>query len=126
MLEIAFSSTRNGVKTCVLTGRLDADSYEELDAELEPVLASGVTRLVFDLTRLEYISSAGIRCFVKAQKALKGAGGETSILNPQPQIQKVFDIVKAIPTRNVFTSVAELDAYLDAIQMKAVAEDKDS
>jgi hypothetical protein len=38
------------------------------------------------------------------------------LLNPQPPVQKVFDIVKAVDVNEVFRSVAELDAYLDAMQ----------
>ena len=40
-------------------------------------------------------------------------------MNLQPQIQKVFEILKAIPTLKVFASIAELDTYLDNMQ-KAV------
>jgi hypothetical protein len=37
----------------------------------------------------------------------------------QPQIRKVFDILNALPTLQVFTSIQELDAYLDAMQKAA-------
>jgi hypothetical protein len=37
----------------------------------------------------------------------------------QPQIRKVFDILSALPTLQVFTSIKELDAYLDAMQKAA-------
>jgi hypothetical protein len=45
------------------------------------------------------------------------------VANPQPQIQKVFDMVKAVPLNEIFTSVAEADAYLDAMQRKVVEGD---
>ena len=37
----------------------------------------------------------------------------------QPQIKKVFDILNALPSLQVFASVAELDSYLDAMQKTA-------
>jgi len=40
-------------------------------------------------------------------------------INLQPQIQKVFDILKAIPSLKVFASIQELDRYLDLMQKKA-------
>jgi hypothetical protein len=43
------------------------------------------------------------------------------MLNPQPPVQRVFDIVKATDVSRVFRSVAELDAYLDTMQ-KGVRE----
>ncbi len=103
--------------TVTLTGRLDTDTAPELDDALNDVLArAGITRLVFDLSGLDYLSSAGIRCFIRARKAVEPRGGKVAIVNPQPGVRKVLEIVKAIPSGGIFASVAELDAYLDAIQ----------
>jgi anti-anti-sigma regulatory factor len=86
---------------------------------LNRVLANtGLVRLVFDLSQLEYLSSAGIRCFVRARKALEPGGSEVVIVNPQPAVRKVLDIVKAIPEGGIFASVEELDEYLDDMQRK--------
>ena len=105
--------------TLALEGRLDTHTAPQLDAALDRVLMSaGIQRLVFDLGKLEYLSSAGIRCFVRARKILEPQGGRIAIVNPQPAVQKVLDIVKAIPPGGLFRSVAELDAYLDEMQRK--------
>ena len=105
--------------TLALEGRLDSNTAPELDAALDRVLMNaGIQRLVFDLGKLAYLSSAGIRCFVRARKILEPQGGRIAIVNPQPAVQKVLDIVKAIPAGGVFKSVAELDAYLDEMQRK--------
>ena len=105
--------------TLKLVGRLDTDTAPELDSELNGVLASkGIKRLVFDLSGLDYLSSAGIRCFVRARKAVEPNGGTVAVVNPQPGVRKVLDIVKAIPAKGIFASVAELDEYLDAIQQQ--------
>jgi anti-anti-sigma factor len=105
--------------TITLEGRLDTNTAPDLDRVLDSVLVrKGITRMVFDLGKLEYLSSAGIRCFVRARKALEPDGGRVAIVNPQPAVQKVLDIVKAIPPGGVFRSVAELDAYLDEMQRK--------
>ena len=37
-------------------------------------------------------------------------------VNLQPQVKKIFEIINALPSMDVFASVAELDAYLDAMQ----------
>ena len=105
-----------------LEGRLDTETVEVLDRELEALLAGDVKVLVFDLSALDYISSAGLRSLFGAQKSMEKRGGESLLLNPQPQVQKVFDIVKAVPLKTVFRSVAELDSYLDTIQRKAREE----
>jgi anti-anti-sigma factor len=71
---------------------------------------------VVDLQNLEYISSAGLRSLFKAKKRASTEGGNLLLVNPQPQVKKVFDIIKALPTESIFTSEEELDSYLDKMQ----------
>ncbi len=110
----------NGNQYVVLSGRLDSGSYEQLDQALEPLLAAArpAMMLVMDLARLEYISSAGVRCILKARKALAPMDGRVLVVNPQAQIHKVLEIVQALPMHEVFTSTAEADAYLDRLQQE--------
>lgn len=112
-----------------LGGRLDTHTHAELDAALAPLLADpSITTLVLELSGLEYISSAGIRSVFRARKALSARAGKVLVANPQPQIKKVFDMVKAVPMNSIFASVEEADAYLDAMQRKVLQgadEDED-
>ena len=118
-LDIDVTGSGPTDRRVTLKGRLDSLTAPKLDAELAPVLGSpDVTSLVFHLDRLEYISSAGIRCIMRARKALEARGGRVAIVNAQPAVLKVFEIVKALPADQVFRSQAELDAYLDAMQRR--------
>ena len=119
-LQIRIDPAINGNQKVVLGGRLDTHSYDELDRRLAPVLASDIRSLVLDLAELEYISSAGVRSIFKARKALATRNGKVLVLNPQPQIKKVFDVVKAVPLNEIFTSTQEADAYLDMMQRKVL------
>lgn len=105
-----------------LKGRLDAMTYLDFDTAAQPLLdalARGST-VVLDLAGLEYISSAGLRSVARIRKATRAIDGHTLLLDPQPQVRKVFDIVKAVPVSEVFTSTSELDAYLDRIQRRVI------
>ncbi|MES2311850.1 MAG: STAS domain-containing protein [Pseudomonadota bacterium] len=109
-------------------GRLDAMTFGELDEAALALLRrldDGST-VVIDLTGLEYVSSAGLRSFAKIRKSMRARGGHTLLLNPQPQVRKVFDIVKAVPVSEVFTSTQELDAYLDRMQRQITEGDSDA
>ena len=119
-LQIQVSPPGNGSQRVVLAGRLDTHSYEDLDEALAPLLHRQLQSLVLDLAGVDYISSAGIRSLFKARKALGGHGGKVLLVNPQAQIQKVLDVVKAVPMNEIFASTAEADAYLDAMQRKAL------
>ena len=116
-MSLKITVDKSPTPTLKLVGRLDTDTAPQLDGELNKVLGrKDIKRLVFDLSGLDYLSSAGIRCFVRARKVVEPGGGTVAIVNPQPGVRKVLDIVKAIPTKGIFASVAELDEYLDAIQ----------
>ncbi|MET4676024.1 STAS domain-containing protein [Luteibacter sp. ME-Dv--P-043b] len=106
--------------TVWLEGRLDAASFGEFDEALRditPMVDNGGT-LIVDLSALDYISSAGLRSLAQLRKQMHDRTGRVLLLNPQPQVKKVFEIVKAVPVAEVFASVAELDQYLDHMQRK--------
>jgi anti-anti-sigma factor len=99
-------------------GSLDSNTYEILESRLQRITATSPRTIIFDLKGLSYISSAGVRVILATKKALKAAGGDIALANLQPQIRKVFDIIKAVPSLSIFESVEELDRYLDAMQKK--------
>jgi anti-anti-sigma factor len=102
--------------TIALVGRLDTHTAPDLDQALDGFLTRpGIERLIFNLSQLDYLSSAGIRCFIRARKAIEPAGGKVAIVNPQAPVRKVLDIVKAVP-QGIFASIEELDEYLDEMQ----------
>lgn len=80
----------NGNVTLTITGRLDTTTAPELEKTLDSVL-DGTKELVFDMTGLEYISSAGLRVILKAQKAMN-AQGSMKLTGVNDSIMEVFDI----------------------------------
>jgi anti-anti-sigma factor len=106
-----------------LEGRLDTVSAAELERRLELLLDGRYDRLILDLARLEFISSAGIRVLVQARKCMgaQDCGCAVVMVNAQPQILKVFEIIKALPGMKVFRSDAEMDQYLGVIQRRVLS-----
>ena len=106
-------------------GKLDAVTCPEFDRALDGVLAQAPRggTLVIDLVDLEYVSSAGLRSLFRARKAMRSNSGFSLIVHAQPQVRKVFEIVKAVPVHEIFQSVEELDAYLSEMQRKVVEGD---
>ena len=120
-IQLQKDPVNSSVVVVKLKGSLDTATAPELEKQLAPVLAGTVKDLVFNLADLKFISSAGLRIFSMARKALKERGGQASFANMQPQIQEVFAIIKALPGVAVFESVEEMDSYLAARQ-RAVLE----
>ena len=73
-----------------LEGRLDTTSAPQLEAELRQSL-NGITRLDWDFSALEYISSAGLRVLLAAQKVMQKQG-EMVIHNVNETVMEVFEI----------------------------------
>ncbi|RPI21329.1 MAG: anti-sigma factor antagonist [Acidobacteria bacterium] len=103
-------------KRAVLKGALDSEAQTELKEKLDPILASDVKALILDLAGLSYINSAGLQYLFMARRTMEAKRGALLLVNVQRQVQKVFDIVRALPAESVFSSVEELDRYLDRIQ----------
>jgi anti-anti-sigma factor len=115
-LNVRVEDRQGLTKTMFLEGRLDSGTAPEFDSELDGVLETPMKVLVLDLSKLDYLSSAGIRSMFRAQKSMRARGGKTLVVNPQPAVKKVFEIVKAVDLKTVFASVRELDEYLDSLQ----------
>ena len=99
-------------------GSIDATTYTALAAEVQKILPKTASLIIFDLEKVEFVSSAGIGVVLSAEKAMKAKGGKALLVNLKPQIRKVFDIVKALPPHQVFNSVKEMDEYLAEMQRK--------
>ena len=81
----------NGTElTVTLTGRLDTTTAPELERELKENL-DGVTALVIDMAALEYISSAGLRVLLSAQKIM-GKQGEMKVTHVSETIMEIFEV----------------------------------
>ena len=76
--------------TLIVSGRLDTQTAPELENELDSIL-SGLKELTFDMTNLEYVSSAGLRVILKAQKAMN-AQGSMKLTGVNDSIMEVFDM----------------------------------
>lgn len=83
-------TVENEKVTLKIAGRLDTTTAPELETELDGAVA-GAKELVFDLEELEYISSAGLRVLLKAQKAMN-AKGSMKLTGVNESIMEVFDI----------------------------------
>lgn len=76
--------------TLTLSGRLDTTTSPQLEAELKESL-SGVEHLVLDFTALEYLSSAGLRTLLAAQKQMNKQG-DMVVRNVNETIAEVFEV----------------------------------
>ena len=76
--------------TVALAGRLDTVTAPQLEGELRGAI-DGVSELVFDIAELEYVSSAGLRVLLSAQKIMNRQGSMT-VRSAKPEILEIFEV----------------------------------
>ena len=76
--------------TVILAGRLDTTTAPELESELKDSL-DGVSTLIIDMEALEYISSAGLRVLLSAQKTMNKQG-EMKVIHVNETIGEIFEV----------------------------------
>lgn len=76
--------------TVVLEGRLDTTTAPQLENELKSFMES-VTNLVFDFEKLEYISSAGLRVLLTAQKFMSRQGS-MKLIHVRDDVNEIFEV----------------------------------
>ena len=88
---MTINKTKNGSSlTIILEGRLDTTTSPEVEKEINSSL-NGIDELVFDLAKLEYISSAGLRVLLHAKKVMSSQG-KMIVCGANETVNEVFEI----------------------------------
>ena len=92
--------TQNGTELVYeLSGRLDTVTSPLLEAEIKENIG-GITKLDFDIAELDYISSAGLRILLFAQKTMNKQG-EMTVRNANAEIMDIFEVTGFIDILNI-------------------------
>ncbi len=117
-LEVVITPEENNGKRISISGRLDSNTAPDLQQRIDAEINDSVTATIIDFKDLDFLSSAGLRVIFKTKKVMDNSGGKFLLVNLQPQIKKVFEIIKALDGMNVFKDQDEMDDYLTAMQNK--------
>jgi anti-anti-sigma factor len=91
MLTIS-SAHQDGILIVNLTGRIDAASAKDLEQQCLQWIDKGETRLIFDFSAVNYISSAALRVFLLVAKRLGSVHGSVRLCGLNATLRDVFDI----------------------------------
>ncbi|HPN73051.1 MAG TPA: STAS domain-containing protein [Candidatus Omnitrophota bacterium] len=106
-----------GVFYVSINGSLDFDSYVEVQAAIKPLLESATKVIMVNMKNVDYISSVGIGVILKAKIFMEEKAGKFIMVELKPQVQTVFEIIKALPSMQIFENMKEVDDYFMKIQM---------
>ena len=100
------------VSVLMPVGRLDNETSPAFQVKLLYAVAAGSAVLV-DLSRVEYVSSAGLRAFMMASKRSKALKGRIAVAALAPMVKEIFSISRFSLIVEVFDTVAAALAALD-------------
>ena len=112
----------DGILVLSPEGRIDHANSENFRTSLGPFVdrcKSDGERMVLDLAGVDYISSAGLRCFMLAEKQAKGQGGTIVVAAMQPVVREIFEISRFTLVFETFSTVREALAKFSAAALKA-------
>jgi len=75
-----------------IDGRLDAKTAADAEATVKGLLKEGRRKLLFDLSQMDYISSAGLRVILMAVKELRSKQGKVVLCRLTPYVKEIFDV----------------------------------
>ena len=84
-----FEFVRLGENSFALSGRLDASTVEHLETELDKISST----ITLDISKLQYISSAGLGVLLAAKQRLSDMKADIKLIGVQPQVRHVFEVV---------------------------------
>lgn len=90
-------------------GRIDSATSAAFDRHVSSVIERGDTKVIIDLTDLEYISSTGLSVFLSAAKKIRAAGGRIALTSLNSRIRLVFEMSGFL---RLFPIFANVDAAL--------------
>lgn len=117
-LVITVTPEANNGKRVSIAGSLDSNTAPQLQQSINAEINESVSTTIIDFKDLDFLSSAGLRVIFKTKKVMDNIGGKFLLVNLQPQIKKVFEIIKALDGMDVFKDQDEMDDYLAAMQNK--------
>ena len=95
-----------------VTGRIDSATAPEFDNALKGLLERGRKKIVLDFTKLDYMSSAGLRAMLSALKAVKNGGGNLVLVNVN---ERVRDTLILVGFQSLFLQFNDIVDAVDSI-----------
>ncbi len=91
-MEISKSIHEDNIMVLEIKGEVDAYTAQNLNKTLGEVLNNGYHQIVVEVSQMTFISSAGIRTFLYAQRDAVQSGGEVKLVAPTDQVRRIFEI----------------------------------
>ena len=100
-LDIQSKITGDQVYCLQLTGSLDQETYQNFEKTVNNLIKENIKQLMIDMQHVDYLSSAGIGALVAAKNIIEKKSANFSIINLQPKVKKVIEVMRLSQLLNV-------------------------
>lgn len=97
----------NGITIFTLEGRVDSEGAVDLDLALQAATAEDKYKLILEMSQVRYINSAGLRTLADILTQTQRQNGDLKLVNLNPKVQRVFQIIGFDKFFHIFSSVEE-------------------
>ena len=104
-MEFFFHEQDRSVLILSADGGLNADTAAEFVGQLESLVDAGLTRIIVDCTRLDYISSYGIGVLVRLHNKLARHGGDVKIAAARSRVLHVLTLMRLGEVLHIYPDV---------------------
>ncbi|GAK53618.1 anti-sigma factor antagonist [Candidatus Moduliflexus flocculans] len=94
-----------------IEGRIDAKTAADIENELNALKEKQAVKIIVDFSRVNYISSGGLRVFLSALKWAKAGNGDLKLVNMEQNVEKIF---KLAGFTKIFNILPDIDSALSA------------
>ncbi len=123
-LKIKIDKKKDYVYFIELRGPVDSDTSDELKEKLSKIIDDNTKAMILDMGGVDYISSVGIGVVMYIKKSLQQKNANFAMVNLQPQIKKVFDVMKILPMIDILDDIPGADKYIDQIIKEEIEKQK--
>lgn len=96
---------QQGIVVFALEGRVDTQGAVAMDTTLHAAVGEGKTRMILDMSRVTYISSAGLRTLADVLTRTTNAGGDLKLVSVNPRVARVLEIIGFMNFFSIYDSV---------------------
>jgi len=100
-MNINITEEGNNTVTVVFDGRLDTLAAQRITETLEPLLQNAGRSIILDCEKMPFISSSGLRIFLKIRKEVEAQGGNMQLRHVCPDVRQVFKMTKLEDVFNI-------------------------
>jgi anti-anti-sigma factor len=121
-VSINVKEKKKNVYSVVLNGSIDTNTYKELEDTIANVTNETTKAIFLEMAGVDYISSIGIKAILYIKKNLEAKDATFAMIDLQPKIEKIFDVMRLLPIFEIFDNMPDADRYIDQIIEEETAQ----